>query len=106
VDTASTFLSLFAGFHPVLTMPTTENLGVLVRGAVLSNGPRTVTECLRSAWPRVRKHHSAYENVLRRARMPQMRMCRMLFEMALSLLYVSPKVRKCRRPSYRRGGFG
>jgi len=70
----------------VLTEPTFQNLAVLLRGAVLASGPRTVTGCLAAAWPLVTKHWSAYENVARRARMPMLVMARGLFLLVLALL--------------------
>jgi len=70
----------------VLTEPTFANLAVLLRGAVLASGPRTVTGCLAAAWPWVRKHWSVYENVARRARLPMLVMARGLFLLVLALL--------------------
>jgi hypothetical protein len=69
-----------------LTARTWENLGVLVRGAILAPGARTVTGCLRAAWPWVTKHWSAYENVLRRARLDMRVLARELFRQILELL--------------------
>jgi len=79
-------MSAFASFAPALTAPTWENLGVLLRGAVLAPGARTVTGCLRAAWPWVTKHWSAYENVPRRARLDMLAMARELFRQILELL--------------------
>lgn len=81
-----TILEAFSLFSQVLTKPTFENLGVLLRGAILCSGPRTVTECLRSAQPWAGKHFSAYENVLRRGKMNGLRMARIMFELALRLI--------------------
>ena len=81
-----TILSIFTQFSQVLTKPTYENLGVLLRGAILSGGQRTVTECLRSAWPWVRKHFSAYENTLRRAKMNEMKLAHVLFNLLLEFV--------------------
>ena len=79
-------ITLFNIFSQVLTKPTYANLGVLLRGAILTSGARTVTECLRCAWPWVDKHFSAYENVLRRAKMNEWKMARIMFELILSLI--------------------
>jgi hypothetical protein len=65
---------------------TAENLAVLARGAILATGDRTVTACLLAAWPWVTKHWSAYENVLRRARLRMLVLARMLFRLVVSLL--------------------
>jgi len=86
LDTVSTLLGVFASWAPVLTEPTFANLAVLLRGAVLASGPRTVTGCLAAAWPWVRKHWSVYENVARRARLPMLVMARGLFLLVLALL--------------------
>jgi len=86
MDTVSTFLAMFSSFQSALTLPTYENLCVLVRGAILSSGPRTVTECIRCAWPWVTKHHSAYGNVLRRADIRGAKLMRILIQMILSLV--------------------
>ena len=79
-------ISLFTIFSQVLTKPTHANLGVLLRGAILTGGARTVRECLRCACPWVDKHFSAYENVLRRAKMNEWKMARIMFELILSLI--------------------
>ena len=79
-------LTLFSKFSKELTNPTYENLSVLLRGAILSNGPRTTTECLRNAWPWVTRHFSSYENVLSRSAMNERRMAKILFEMVLQLV--------------------
>ena len=79
-------LTLFSEFSKELTKPTYENLCVLLRGAILSNGPRTTTECLRNAWPWVTGHFSSYENVLRRSVMDERKMARIIFEMVLKLV--------------------
>ena len=82
----STFMGLFANFNTVLTSPTALNLGVLARGALLAAGDRTVTGCLRAAWPWVRKHFSAYENLVRRAKLDGRGLGRILFSLILRLL--------------------
>lgn len=79
-------LTLFGEFSKELTKPTFDNLCVLLRGAILSHGPRTTTECLRNAWPWVTRHFSSYENVLRRSVMNERRMARIVFEMVLKLV--------------------
>lgn len=86
MDTVSTLLGMFASCAPVLTGPTFRNLAVLVRGAILAAGSRTVTACLVAAWPWVGKHWSAYENVGRRARLPMLLLARWLFRLILRLV--------------------
>jgi len=79
-------MALFASFAPALTRRTHENLAVLVRGAILAVGARTVTGCLVAAWPWVRKHWSAYENVPRRARLHMRGLARLLFGLILEFV--------------------
>jgi hypothetical protein len=79
-------MALFASFAPATTIPTAQNLAVLARGAILAVGDRTVTACLLAAWPWVTKHWSAYENVLRRARLGMLRLARVLFRLIEQLL--------------------
>lgn len=86
LDTVSTVLGVFASWAPVLTEPTFANLAMLLRGAVVASGARTVTGCLVAVWPLVKKHWSAYENVARRARLPMLVMARGLFLLVLALL--------------------
>jgi hypothetical protein len=86
LDTVSTLLGVFASCAPALTSPTFQNLAVLLRGAILAVGSRTVTACLVAAWPWVRKHWSAYENVGRRARLPMLELARWLFRLILLLV--------------------
>jgi hypothetical protein len=86
VDTVSTFMMVFSSIGAVLHRPTFLNLRVLLRGALLSSGDRTVTGCLRAAWPWVRKHFSSYENVLRRSRLEMRGMSKGLFRLILGLL--------------------
>lgn len=79
-------LTLFSEFSTVLTKRTHENLNVLLRGAILASDVRTVTACLRSAWPWVTRHFSSYENVLRRAVINEREMTRLMFRMILRLI--------------------
>lgn len=86
MDTVSTLLGVFASCAPELTARTFANLAVLLRGAILAVGSRTVTACLVAAWPWVGKHFSAYENVGRRAELPMRAMARRLFGLILLLI--------------------
>jgi hypothetical protein len=86
LDTVSTLLGVFASCTPDLTVRTAANLAVLLRGAVLAAGSRTVTACLVAAWPWVARHWSVYENVGRRARLPMLAMARRLFLLILLLI--------------------
>jgi len=86
LEPVCTIVALLASFTPALTARTLENLGVLLRGALLATGQRTVTACLVAAWPWVSKHWSAYENVFRRARLNLSVLARTLCRMALALV--------------------
>jgi hypothetical protein len=86
VSTVSTLMILFASFSGVMTAPTYESMSVLLRGAVLARGPRTVTGCISAAAPWAQKHWTSYENVLRRARIKTIRMARILFKMMESMI--------------------
>jgi hypothetical protein len=86
VEQVSTIMALFASFRPELTMPTFENLGLLLRGALLAPGERTVTACVRSASPWMKKHVSAYENVLSRAKFDGKALARELFKLIEGLI--------------------
>lgn len=86
MDTVSSFMITFANFETSFTRPTYISLSVLLRGALLACGERTVTSCLRAAWPWLRKHFSSYENVPRRSKLNMRRMSRTLFTLILGLL--------------------
>lgn len=79
-------ITLFHDFSQANTKPTFKNLTVLLTGAILTNGPRTVTACIRAAAPWATKHFSAYENVLRRAKLNEKVMARILFDLILGLI--------------------
>ena len=81
----SSIITLLASFQMVLTKETIQNLSVLFRGALLADGPRTVTGCLCAAFPWVVKHWTVYENVLRRARFSSLALSRILFQMIMEL---------------------
>jgi len=87
MDPVSTLLLVFASFEPAFTRPTFERFTVLLRGALLARGPRTVTNCLRAAWPWARHaHFSTYENLLRRARYSLCFLGALLFRQVLTLI--------------------
>jgi hypothetical protein len=79
-------MAVLASFECASTVRTAENVAVLARGAILAVGHRTVTACLLAAWPWVTKHWSAYENVLRRARLRMLVLARILFGLIVDLL--------------------
>jgi len=87
METVSTLLLIFASFEPAFTRPTFERFSVLLRGALLARGPRTVTNCLRAAWPWARHaHFTTYLNLLRRARYSLGFLGALLFRQVLTLI--------------------
>lgn len=86
MDQVSSLLSFFSMLAGSLSLNTAENLGVLLRGAILSWRERTVTACIASAWPWSRKHWTAYENTMRKARINAFPMARALFSAAIKLV--------------------
>jgi len=61
-------LSLIVVFQPLFTKPTWENAKVLLLGALLTRGKRTVTACLRVVGLSHEEHFQNYHRVLNRAK--------------------------------------
>lgn len=61
-------LHLLAGFAPAFTRPTFDHAAVLVNGALLASGRRTVTSVLRAVGLIDERHFTTYHRVLNRAR--------------------------------------
>src|SRR5947209_4675788 len=61
-------LYLLAGFAPAFTRPTFDHAAVLVNGALLTSGRRTVTSALRAVGLINERHLTTYHRVLNRAR--------------------------------------
>lgn len=61
-------LSLIVVFQPLFTKPTWENAKVLLLGALLQRGKRTVTACLRIVGLSDEQHFQNYHRVLNRAK--------------------------------------
>lgn len=81
----SSIIALIASFRMVVTNETLQNLMVLFRGAMLTDGPRTITGCLHAAFPWVTKHWTVYENVLRRATFSSLALSKILLQMIIEL---------------------
>ena len=81
-----TIIHMFQEFSQAMTKPTHENMGALLRGAILANGARTVTACIRAAAPWTTRHFSVYENLLRRAKLKNLMMARTLFNLIMELI--------------------
>lgn len=86
MNQVSSLLANFAMLAASMSPQTAENLAVLLRGAILSWRERTVTACLASARPWTRKHWTAYENTMRKARIDTFPMARALLRLALRLV--------------------
>lgn len=86
MNTVSTFVMLMTSFNAALTTRTAASMAVLLRGAVLNPRARTVTGCLRAAWPWVKKGWQAYGNLLRRAEFRMLSLARILFGLILRLI--------------------
>jgi DDE superfamily endonuclease len=61
-------LNLIVAFQPLFTKPTWEHTKVLLLGALLQRGKRTVTACLRVVGLGNEKHFQNYHRVLNRAK--------------------------------------
>lgn len=61
-------LSLIVIFQPLFTKPTWENAKILLLGALLARGKRTVTACLRAVGLSDEKHFQNFHRVLNRAK--------------------------------------
>jgi len=86
MDIVSTVVMLMSSFNPALTTRTADSMAMLLRGAVLSPGAHTFTDCLRAAWPWVRKRWQTYGTVLRRAKFSMTSLARMLFGLILRVI--------------------
>jgi len=78
-----TIINMFQEFSQAMTRPTHTNLGAILRGAILADGARTITACIKAASPWATKHFSVYENLMRRAKLNEKLMARILFDMIL-----------------------
>lgn len=78
----SELAALFAAFAPLFTQPTFRNALILLEGAILALGPRTVAAALRATGRQDDPHFQNYHRVLSRARWD----CRKGSEILLRLL--------------------
>jgi DDE superfamily endonuclease len=72
-------LSLIVVFQPLFTKPTWEHAKVLLLGALLQRGKRTVTACLRVVGLGDEKHFQNYHRVLNRAKWDSLQASKILF---------------------------
>src|SRR5437899_2809643 len=79
-------LNLIVVFRPLFTKPTWEYAKVLLLGALLARGQRTVTACLRVVGLSAEKAFQNYHRVLNRARWSAWQASRILLGLLLLLL--------------------
>ena len=79
-------LSLIVVFQPLFTKPVWEHVKVLLLGALLARGKRTVTACLRVVGLSEEKAFQKYHRVLNRACWSALQVSRILFGLLLLLL--------------------
>jgi hypothetical protein len=79
-------LNLIVGFQPLFTKPTWEHVKVLLLGALLVRGKRTVTACLRVVGLSEEQAFQKYHRVLNRARWSAWQASRILFGLLLLLV--------------------
>lgn len=79
-------LNLMVVFRPLFTKPVWEHAKVLLLGALLARGTRTVTACLRAVGLGTEKHFQNYHRVLNRARWSAWQASRILFGLLLLLV--------------------
>jgi hypothetical protein len=83
-------LNLIVVFQPLFTKPTWENAKVLLQGALLARGKRTVTACLRVVGLGDEKRFQNYHRVLNRAKWNSLDAARALLGLILMVLVLAP----------------
>lgn len=78
-------LPLIVVFEPLFTKPTWEHAKVLLLGALLARGKRTVTACLRVVGLRDEKHFQNYHRVLNRAKWNSLQASKILLGLIVAL---------------------
>lgn len=79
-------LNLSVAFQPLFSKPVWEYAKVLLLGARLARGQRTVTACLRAVGLHEEQHFQNYQRVLNRARWSAWQASRILFGLLLVLV--------------------
>src|SRR5688500_16557412 len=79
-------LPLIIVFEPLFTKPIWEHAKVLLLGALLTRGKRTVTACLRAVGLSQEKHFQNYHRVLNRAKWDSLVASRILLGLIALLL--------------------
>ncbi|HZS05208.1 MAG TPA: transposase [Blastocatellia bacterium] len=79
-------LSLIVGFAPLFSKPVWAHAKVLLLGAILAPGKRTITACLRVVGLGAEQHFQTYHRVLNRAQWSALAASRILLGLILALL--------------------
>src|ERR671924_2174296 len=82
-------VALLQTFAVVFTRPTFAHAVVLLYGAILTPGRRTVAGALRAVGLRDERHFTSYHRVLNRAVWSPLRLSRLLLELIVSTLLPS-----------------
>jgi DDE superfamily endonuclease len=86
-------INLIVVFQPLFTKPTWEHAKVLMLGALLARGKRTVTACLRVVGLQDEKHFQNYHRVLNRAQWNSLQASKIIFGLiVMSLPAAGPVV--------------
>lgn len=87
LDSVPALAILLEAFRPCFTTPSFQNFRLLVAGATLAQGRRTVTEMLRvSSFLGSQKHYTTYHRMLSRARWSALRLARVLATLVVGLV--------------------
>jgi hypothetical protein len=78
-------LNLIVVFQPLFTKPTWENAQILLPGALLARGKRTVTACLRVTGHGDDEHFQNFHRVLNRAKWCALDVARALLGLLLTV---------------------
>jgi len=79
-------LNLIVAFAPLFSKPVFQHAQILVLGALLARGKRTVTACLRVLGLSAEPHFQNYHRVLNRARWQALSASRILLGLLVAVL--------------------
>jgi len=77
---------LLAPFQSAFSKPTWRKVVLLIEGALLTHGQRTVTAALRAVGLQEEKHFNGFHHVLSRARWSSLRISRLLLMLLVRTL--------------------
>ena len=87
ISLPDTFISVIAIFAPVFSWPVWEHAKVLITGAILALGNRTVTSILRIMGLADDPHFQSYHRVLNRAVWSPLKASRLLLRFLVAVFY-------------------